>query len=67
MHELLFKINVWNVMVRLFEKDVGRMSWQFTEEELATYRRLLREYGYAKCLLKYSGLLGVKEFEYKES
>lgn len=46
MHEMLFRINMWNVMFKLFNEDVEeQLCWRFTPDELNVYKRLCREYG----------------------
>jgi len=41
MHEMLYKIGVWNLMVKL---DLGNV-WNLTEDEVGACCRLLKEYG----------------------
>ena len=55
MHEFMFRANLWNMMIELFEDDYKvfadregygkRMVWKFTEDERNAVNRLMRELG----------------------
>lgn len=60
MHELMFRGNIWNVMVKLFRDDVDeKMYWKFSEDDIDAYYRILKTHGFVNKYKVADGVSGI--------